>query len=94
MEGKPFVWHVLPTINNLSIFVVIPIEVLLLMVMEDVPEAVVLLDVMFVLAMKEIDSALNVILIKDFICLEPFAAIQRRALSLMFKMEAVSHAQR
>ena len=93
MEGKPFVKHVLPTINSLSTFVVTPIEVLLLMVAEDVPVAVVLLDVMFALTMKEIDSALNAILIKDFIYLEPFAAIQRRNPSLMFKMEAVLHAQ-
>lgn len=93
MEGKPFVRHVLPTTNSPSTFVVIPMEVLLLMVMEDVPVAVVLLDVMFVLTMKELVSVLNVILTKDFICLEPFAVIQRRDPSLMFKMKAVSHAQ-
>jgi hypothetical protein len=93
MEGKPFVRHVLPTIKNLSTFVVTPMEVLLLMVAEDVPVAVVLLDVMFVLTMKELVSVLNVILTKDFIYLELFAAIQRRDPSLMFKMKVVSHAQ-
>ena len=93
MEEKPFVRHVLLTTNSLSTFVVTPMEVKLLMVTEDVPVAVVLLDVMFVLTMKELVSVLNVILTKDFIYLEPFAVIQRRDPSLMFKMKVVLHAQ-
>jgi hypothetical protein len=91
MKEQPFVRHVLPTTNNRSTFVATQMEALLLMVMEDVLMDA-LQDVILASSLKEIASVLHARVRKNIFYLEQFVAMQGKAPSLIFKIQAVIHA--
>ena len=91
MEEQPFVRPVLLITKNLSTFVVTQMEALLLMVMEDVLMDA-RQDVILASSLKTIASVLHARVRKDIIYLERFVAMQGKAPSLIFKIQAVMHA--